>query len=176
MVNLDGRKVVRSGETFEFTDSHADYPAGDGYTLKYTIANADRKYTVTSTADGDDHDFEVTATDWVAGAYRWFAYAEKDSKRYDIAEGALEVRGDPTAVGDHRTHVRKVLDAIESVLEGKASSDASSLSIGGKTIARYAPAELLEWRDKYRAELQSEAASERVAQGLGSGRKIRVRF
>ena len=179
MVNLDGKKAVFAGMALSFTDSSSDYPASDGYTLKYSITNAQRTYTLESTADGDDHDFAIaTATTggWIPGKYRWTAYADLAGELYAIGAGDVEIKADPTSAGDQRSHVEKVLDAIETVLEGKASSDAASLSIGGKSISRYSPAELREWRKEYRRELKAMRRAEKLEQGRASGRTIRTRF
>lgn len=68
------------------------------------------------------------------------------------------------------------MDAIESVLEGRASSDVESYSIAGRSITKIPISELLTLRAKYKAEVEAQEAAENVSLGLGSGKKIVTRF
>ena len=77
---------------------------------------------------------------------------------------------------DNRSHVKKVLDALEATLENKASQDQLSYSIAGRSLSRLSPTELIQWRDRYREEYNREVQAERIAQGLGNSNKIRVRM
>ena len=77
---------------------------------------------------------------------------------------------------DPRTHARKVLDALEALIEGKASKDQQSYSIAGRSISRLSPGELLEWRDRYRVEVAAEARAEKIKNGGMHAGIIKVRF
>lgn len=96
-----------------------------------------------------------------------------------MESGQIEILPDlaqATTDSDFRSHVKKVLDAIESLLEGKATADAMSYSIGGRSISKMGPTELLKWRDVYRVEYERELDAEGIAKGLDSRRRIGVRF
>jgi len=71
------------------------------------------------------------------------------------------------------THASRMLKAIESVLEGKASSDTQSIELNGRKIVHYAHKELISLRQayisEYRAELQAEGFAPRT-------HKIKTRF
>lgn len=72
----------------------------------------------------------------------------------------------------NKEHIEKVLVALESLLEGKATSDVASYSIAGRSLSRLSISELLMWRDKYRAEL----IKLNRAEGLNQTGTIQVRF
>ena len=96
-----------------------------------------------------------------------------------LQSGRIEILPDltqATSVTDLRSHVKKVLDAIESLLEGKASADILGYSIAGRSISKMNPTELIEWRDLYRVDYQREIDAEKLAKGLDSGRRVGVRF
>lgn len=74
------------------------------------------------------------------------------------------------------THAETMLSAIEAVLEGRITADVEAYSIAGRQITKIPMAELLTLRDKYKAEVNSEAAAASIAAGTGNPRKIKVRF
>jgi hypothetical protein len=69
-----------------------------------------------------------------------------------------------------------VLEAIEAVLEGRASSEVAQYEIAGRSLRYIEPAQLLKLRDRYRAEVAREDAAQRVAAGLPDARRVFVRF
>jgi len=74
------------------------------------------------------------------------------------------------------THARRVLTAIEAVIEGRASKDQEEYTIGTRSLKRTPIKDLLVLRDAYKAEVAHEDAQYRLAQGLPNPRKVRVRF
>ena len=168
-----------AGDTLEFSDSLSDYPASSGWVLSYVLVKDGSQISMSSTADGDDHSFSIPATttaNYSPGTYHWKAFVTNAPERYTVDSGVIEIEQDFTTQAqgfDDRSHVKKTLDALESVLEGKASADVASYSIGGRSLSKMTPEELLSWRDKYRAEYHSE----QVANGNSvQSRKVRVRF
>jgi len=170
----------RAGDTVKFTKSLPDYtPATD--VLKYTFSSPQNQYTITATDNGDG-DYLVnippaTSATYAAGEYRWLAYIETGGDRYTVASGSLEIKPDlATGAVDDRTHVKKVLDALEAVILNKASKDQLSYSIAGRSLSLMSPDEILRWRREYRDEYRTEQQKERIALGLGNNRKIKHRF
>ena len=104
------------------------------------------------------------------------ATALSDSKVYHVERSSLTLKPGGASNADRRSHVKKVLDALEALLEGKASQDQLSYSIRGRSLSRMTPSELLEWRDKYKSEWAKEQRADRIKAGLGSDAIIRVRF
>lgn len=154
------------GEAIDLTITLADYPAST-YTLKYALVTSGAQILWTASADGDDHSLEIasaTTGAYTAGEYAvqvWVEDAAGD-KTY-IAEGYLELAtafADEGAGYDARSHVKKTLDALEAMIEGKATKDQMSYSIAGRSLARMSSDEILRWAREYRrrwAEEQAEA-------------------
>lgn len=171
----------RSGDTVKWTRSLSDYPASDGWSLSYVFINADRKMSVAATADGDDFAVTITATvssGYAAGRFSWVAYVTKATERYTIDNGTVDVLANLSAqsMSDTRSHARKVLDAIEAVLEKRATLDQENYTHNGLSIARTPVADLLVLRDRYRWDVRQEDNAERLRRGLGSNTVIRTRF
>lgn len=77
---------------------------------------------------------------------------------------------------DEQSHVKKVLDALEAVIEGKASKDQLSYSIQGRSLSRMSWTEILMVYDKYKALYFREKQAARIKKGLKTGSNIQVRF
>lgn len=176
--------ILYAGDTLEFTTSTPDFPAGSGWTLKIRLAPRATgvEIDIASTADGDDHLVSVPATTtaaWSAGWYTATVYAEKGAERYTLERVQVEVKAASTTLADgtdNRTHARKVLDAIEAVLESRATVDQQEYAINGRSLKRMPIDQLLKLRQVYRAEVAGEDAASRLDAGLGMGRKVQVRL
>jgi len=130
----------------------------------------------TGAADGDDFIFTLSATDTAtltAGAYKYAEILTKAGEQYEGARGELEILPDlaTQAAGDVRSHARTVLEAIEAVIEGRATKDQMSYQIAGRSLALTPIADLLLLHDRY----DSEVRAEQTAAQLGD-RRIRLRF
>jgi hypothetical protein len=181
---MDQQELI-AGDSLVFTTSVPDYPPTAGYTLTYRLMRRDAAgtaITFSATASGDLYAVNVapgTTATWTAGTYTWAAYASKVGERYTVAQGELVIKADPATIGapyDNRSHARKVLDAIQAVLENRASTDQQQVSIAGRTLTRMPVTELLRLRSIYAAEVAAEAAATRAAAGLGAGGRVLVRF
>lgn len=172
---------IRAGDSLNFTAALPGYSAADGWTLKITLVNSKKVYEITSTASGSEHLVKLlpAATQgWIPGFYKYVASVSDGTDKYTIESAGLQILPNLTTDKpvDERHHVEKVLDAIEAVLEGKATKDQLEVTFQGRSITHLTPEQLLVWRDKYRSELRAIKQAERVARGLGSGRKILVRL
>ena len=151
---------VAVGDTVEWKISDGDYPAST-YTLSYALRNASGKIDITATASGEDHlvseDTSTTGA-WTAGTYDYQAYMTSATERFLYDTGQIIVLPDFSSndTYDNRSHVKKVLDALEAVILSKASKDQLSYSIEGRSIARLSPTEIMEWRSVYRAMYKQE--------------------
>lgn len=121
----------------------------------------------------------ITPGQWPVGPYKWFLHYVRlsDTARHLVATGRLRLLADAsTTATDIRTHAEIMVAKIESLLEGRADADIQSYTIEGRQVAKMAPAELLKWRDHYKAEV---AAADALAGGNGAGggrNTVRVRF
>lgn len=166
------------------SDLNTDY-SNALYTLSYVLrleGGGATSYTITATASGTDYLVEVasvTTAAYTAGRYQWQAYITRtsDSARVTLESGSLEIVPNRSAsTADPRSHAKIVLDAVEAVLENRATKDQMSYSIAGRSLSRMPIADLLVFRDKYKAEYQRELDAERIRKGLGSKRRLLVRI
>lgn len=172
--------TVNAGDTWRWTRSLDDYPASEGWVLSYTLINGTAKISISATASGDDHAVTVsaaTSAGYTAGTYDWRARVTKAGEVYTVGEGRLTVRNAYAgSTFDARSHARKTLDAIEAVIEGRASSSTLEYSIAGRSLKHIPVSDLLALRDRYRAEVKREDAAAAVAAGLPDQRRVYVRF
>ena len=166
------------------TDLGTDYANGS-YTLSYKArleGTGSTFITITASASGDDYLVSVgqsTTASYTAGDYRWQAYITRnsDSERLTIDSGTFEVVANRSAsTADPRSHVKIMLDKIESILEGRADCDVAAYSINGRSLTKLAIPDLLMWRDRYRADYLREVRRERSLNGTATGSTVVARF
>tara|TARA_R110002012_G_scaffold98074_1_gene235269 strand:+ start:3997 stop:4581 length:585 start_codon:yes stop_codon:yes gene_type:complete len=165
------------------TDLGTDYPPAS-YSFKYAARLENSGATeieITASESGDEYIVEVgqaVTANYKAGTYHWQAYITRtsDSERITVDSGTWQILANRDATNsDPRNHVKKVLDAIESVIEGRASKDQENYSIQGRSLSRTPIADLIMLRSKYRAELVQEQRAERIKNNLGHSGVIKVR-
>jgi hypothetical protein len=166
------------GDLWQWTRDLDDYPAGT-WTLTYYFSNAFGSFSAAGSASGTTHSFSVaaaTTATYTPGRYQVRARVVNGLSSFTLEdeEGWLDLERNPALAGatDVRSWARRTLDAIEAALEGKASQDQLSMSVGGRSIARIPPKDLMDWRDRLRSEVRAEEQSETS----GKGRVIKARF
>jgi len=166
------------------TDLGTDYNP-TSYALTYSARLEDGGTTeiaITASESSLDYIVEVaaaTSAAYTVGVYHWQAYITRssDSERITIDNGTWEVLTNrDAATTDPRSHVEKVIDAIEAVIEGRASQDQAGYSIAGRSLSRTPIPELLVLRDRYRAEYVRIQREESILNGLGHSGRILTRF
>lgn len=183
------RSVQAAYENDAGTVEYADIKASEGWVLKFTAVGRLGIFSITASADTDNaDDFKFTASAattaaYVAGDYQWQLAATKtvglSTTRYTIAEGwvtLLDNIAGRSALYDNRSHAKKVLDAIEAVIEGRASLDQMSYQIAGRSLSKTPLSDLIKLRSVYKDEYDGEVATARIQAGLASKRKILTRF
>ena len=167
-------------------DLVADYPTAD-YALTYEFhedsgGGGSHKFTITATETTTDYIVEIasaTTASYSAGEYNWYAFITRssDSQRIAVDEGhtKLELNFANTNA-DNRSHAKKVLDAIQAVLENRASQDQMSYSIAGRSLSRMSIDDLMRFRDRYRAEYNKEIKQKRIKNKQDTGNTIKARF
>lgn len=120
-----------------------------------------------------------TSSDFLPGYYHWQLEVIRTSDNNRIVVD----RGDFTAIvdldvngSDPRTHAEIMVDKIESILDGKADSDVGSYSIAGRSLTKMTFAELMDARDRYKAEFAKSVAQNRANRGKPTGATVKVRF
>ena len=166
------------------TDLGTDYNP-TSYALTYSARLEDGGTTeiaITASESSLDYIVEVaaaTSAAYTVGVYHWQAYITRssDSERITVDNGTWEVLTNrDAATTDPRSHVEKVIDAIEAVIEGRASQDQAGYSIAGRSLSRTPIPELLVLRDRYRAEYVRIQREESILNGLGHSGRILTRF
>ena len=176
--------TLLAGDTLNYRADIAGYSAADGWALRLRLvprSSAAASIEVTATQDGDDWLVRVpaaTTAGWSAGDYSWVAWVEKSSESYTIETGQINVQPNlrTMVAADTRSHARRTLDAVEAVIEGRASSAVAEYAIGGRSLKNTPVADLLVLRDKYRADVLREDAAARSAAGLAPRGRMMVRF
>ncbi len=169
---------MRAGVSLEIPVTLTAYPAPDWSLSVYLRGPA--AIDLTATPDAPQHvlsETPATTASWAAGTYWFVARVTDGDDLHDVEEGQLEIKADLSAItGTHdgRSHSKRVLDALEAVIEGRASIDQSSYKINNRELSRTPIPELIALRKYYRAEVLRER---RVANGASPyGRNIKVRF
>lgn len=173
-------KKITAGDTITWTKSLSDYPATAGWVLTYTLINATNKIQMTASALGSDFLLSVPAATSAAykkGVYSYQGYVTNGSERYMVVSGTIEVLPNLAAENalDNRSQVKRTLDAINAVIEKRATMDQEQYSISGRSLTRTPIPELIVLRDKYQTLYNAEVNAERIAKGLGTKNKIMVR-
>lgn len=176
--------IVRAGDTWGWARDLPDYPASV-WTLAYTLfalALAE-PVTLTATPDGARHVIQLASyetQDLTPGDYSWIASVSDGTDRYPVGEGRIQVLPDLANLGgvDGRSHARRMVAAIEAVLENRASAaeiDLVSAAIGDLATSRQ-PELLHTWRARYLAEVAAENAALAAARGERPGNFVQMRF
>lgn len=172
-----------SGDTVKWTKNLADYSPDDGWTLTYVFIRSTDRQTVTATDNGDGI-FAVTiaaaaSAAFAAEEYLWQGYVELSGERYTIGSGRVVVeqglQGTAGQAYDPRSTAEKMLEKVEDLLLEDVDG-ITSIAVDGVSITTDSRAELLTYRAKLKAEVNQEKVERRLAAGLGSGRKVGVRF
>lgn len=154
--------AIYAGDTIAWLIALPDYPATGGWTLKYKAVSAVGYIALTSTASGADHAVsaaKATTAAYTPGNYTLIKYVESATELITLAERPFVVRpclSGKSAAFDNRTNNEKILDAIDAVIAGTATTDQQELTIDGTTIRRRTPAELIRLRNSYAGRVYSE--------------------
>jgi len=176
----------RAGDSLLMSASLSSYPAPT-WVLEWALVKTGDQILITASASGSDHavQYSPTITDgWEAGVYAWVAYVYREAlgvktEKYTLESGSIEILPDLEALTsgvDARSHARKVLDAINAVMENRATTDQQSYSIAGRQLVRMPIADLLALQSQYEAKVRAEESAERVNQGLPGRRRILTRL
>ncbi len=170
-----GTEKLQSGNQY---DLEFKLPQYAGHTVTKTFNNMGNIFTIAATEDPAgvftfSENTTVTSA-WVPGDYYTCVYAVLGLARYTVKLAKAKIIPNLAAgPSDNRSHVKKTLDALEAMIEGKATKDQQSMSIAGRALARYEIPDLLAWRDRYKAEL---AQIDRMAGTAETTGKIYTRF
>ena len=120
----------------------------------------------------------ATTVGYTKGDYSYQEYITNgSSQRIVVSTGYLTVTPNLDAdSADPRSHARIVFDALEAMLENRASIDQSSMSVAGRSLSRMTPEEIRDWYEYYRHKVNLEVKKDRISKGLATGSLIKARF
>ena len=177
--------VLQLGDFWAWKKSNlaSDYPTAD-YSLSYEFNLIDgatpANFTIGTTESGDEYIVATSNTSsYTKGEYNWVEYITRtsDNARIKLSEGFTEIQDNyATTNASVRSFAKRVLDAVNAVIENRATMDQSSMSIAGRSLSRMSISELHELKDRYNIEYKQEKQKARIANGQGSGNTIKVKF
>lgn len=163
----------------------ADFPASE-WALTYYLRSdkAGGTIDIAATADADEFEVDVSTTDsasYTPGVYFWSAFVSKAGDRKLVAQGRLEILTNPSDVvmpTDGRSHARRTLDALQAVIERRATSDQQRYvwQAVGRSVDKMPIKDLLDFRNYYANLVAIEEDKEKISRGEATGRNVLVRF
>jgi hypothetical protein len=130
----------------------------EGWALSLALRGEGDPVDVEGTADGDAFLVEIPAA-LTAGKWWWQVKVTDGTNTHLPAAGELLVEPNLFDQGgsyDGRSEARIALDAIDAVLANKATADQQAYTIKGRSLTRYAVADLLKLRSFFAAKIRKE--------------------
>lgn len=168
---------ISAGVTFDKTIVLTAYPA-TAWNLSVKLRGVG-SINIDATPEGDNFRLRVNAEDtaqWEPGRYWYTARVSNGADILEVEAGEVEITPDLAEAGagfDGSTHAERVLAAIEAVLEKRATRDQERYTINNRELWRTPIADLLNLRDRYRAQVRTEQKAKR---GDLFATAVRVRF
>lgn len=164
-------------------DGETQYLSSTDSTLTYILRNKENRIEITATSTNKDYEITVESTataKWQPGIYYWSAVVNHttgaNERKWEIDRGTLNVLesfSDAAVIEyDGRSHVKKVLDALEAAIEGRADKgtlDWISYSIAGRSRS-IDSRELRVWYAQYKYLYQQELNQEKFDNGESASR------
>ena len=173
---------IRAGDSVTWQASYSDYSAADGWTLSYKIIGQGGGLApFDGVGSGSGFDVGVAATETVklkAGVYRLVGRVSKDADKFTVYDKGLKVEENLFALKagtDIRSGAQRGLEAIDAVLEKRASRDQENYSINGRSLSRTSIPDLITLKRFYQGEVAKEKIAAKVAKGGGLERVL-LRF
>ena len=158
------RKLI-IGDTFK---AEFSYEPPEGFALSFRIngpAGEEATTRVFTVTEGVATIPAVTTATFLPGLYDWVLIRLSDDETFTVESGTLSaiVRAD-LRTNQEKSHARKTLEAIEAVLEDRATLTQQSYSIKDRSLSRHSLAELLELRKYYKELVLREQGKNRPRQ------------
>lgn len=174
-------RELSAGSRWAWTrsDITAAYPTAT-YTLRFRFSQLDSPfsdYTFTAGKVSSSHVLEVSQaeTSLAQGEYKWQAEVVRDSDSEEVIVDAGTVHVLPDLAnnpGESSSWVYQVLTKIRATIEGTASKEDSSYSIGGRSLARRSIDELLQLEREFLTRWNNEKAAANRKAGRRRGRVL----
>jgi hypothetical protein len=177
--------TIRAGDYATWDeDLSADY-VPTTHTLSLKLSGP-AQYTVNAATNGTGYRFTIESAisaAWLPGIYKCVAYVTTIAtpvQRTTLLTKQFEILTDEVAetdVVDGRTIAQRMIDAIEAVMESRATKEQSGLSTpNGIQLNLLSPAELRQEWLRWKQIRTNELADERIANGEDTGGQVLVCF
>ena len=140
-----------------------NYPASAGWAVSLVLQALAGGAPVSANATDGAAEWDIAVASSVStalapGSYRYLIAATKAGDRSTIASGEVEVLPDPAkAAQDQRSQARRSLDAIDAMLEGRASSEDMKFTFAdGRALEKIPHADLLALRQHFARKVACE--------------------
>lgn len=153
-------QTIVAGDSASWAICAPGHRASDGWGRVFVLAGPSSF----NGAVSDDDQVKLTSAQSAAltpGRYSGTVVATRGDERKTLERFEVVVTPDPltqTEPLDMRTHARRTLEAIEAVLEKRATKGQDEMAIGGRRIKNTPIADLLVLRDRYAAIVSREEA------------------
>ncbi len=174
-----------AGDRLDFTVGGGDFPATDGWTLKYRLVPRVSGTAITLTASTSGSDYAVlalpaTTAAWGVGAYGYEAWVEKTGYRTVTGSGQISVTTDPTTITvgtDTRTQAEIAVAALKAAMATYTASQGhiAEYEIAGRRMKFSDKGEIVALLSFWNGELSRENALKAQAMGLADPRRIYLR-
>lgn len=148
--------------TAVWTVEHPDYLASASWVLTLALrpaSGAALALVGTPAGDGWTVTLDKDQSEGMgAGRAHWQAWATKGAEQVMLGGGTLEVLANllGEAPADPRTFEERCLDAINAVIEGRASEDFLEMEVGGRKLKLMSLRELLEAQSIFKAKVRAQ--------------------
>lgn len=164
----------------------ADFPAST-WTLYYTFVKDGTRIQITSSQDGSTANHLVslapaTTAAYTVGVYHWTVEARDGTDVYLVDKGICEILTDfaeQSSGYDDRSVAKKWVDAYEALFADQITNktfEKIAYSIAGRSVNYLSPSEQREEYHRWKRIYQQELENERINNGLGTRKKVLVRF
>lgn len=175
---------ISAGDTAQWLVTAPDFPASAGWTLKYTFINALASINVTSSASGDDHQFNISAATtaaWASAVYSVVAYVTNvGGQRFSLETGNITI--EPNLAGaasglDIRSAAQKCLDALDAALSTYGNKAyTQEYEIAGRRMKFTSLSDFMKARSLLQSEVRREQAALKGQKGMLFGPKVLVEY
>lgn len=169
-------EIIRAGDTVEWVKTVEEYPSTEGWQMVYYLYNLNDYYEITGQGQSDGSFIFKIPININPGKYAWILRVKQGTTVKTIQEGSIEVKPQPGLGVDERSHIRKVYEALQRVLEGRATRSDLEYWVGDKKLKSMTHEEIIKALKLYEYYLINEEKLEKLKKITGNKNLIKTRF
>jgi hypothetical protein len=182
------QSVIIAGDTLYDKIAGGEFPASEGWTLRYFLTPVDANLaniTFDATTDPDNLDDYLLAigpaitAGWTAGEYAWSGVVIQPGSRTQVDKGFLTIVPDPAtrpAGTDLRSPARRALADLQALASGGYQSHIKEYEIAGRRMVFASPDEVTSAISLAKFAVWNEDAAAAMAEGLPNPRNVTISF